>query len=108
MKDLNLLKRYIEYQETSYNFRLGFPLLNRPHLHRAYVVNVCNQIWLAVCIANCFRYILIDSVFHIPFNKTKKSTFEKHAFSSFCVDLKEENFASLDPQLDPQVSRLVE
>ena len=95
-------------QEASSSLRVGFALSNRPHLHRAYVVTICNQIWLAVCIANCFRYILIDSVFYIPFNKTKKSTFEKHAFFSFCVDLKEENFASLDPQLDPQVARLVE
>ena len=48
MKDLNLLKRYIKYQETSYNFRLGFALSNRPHLHRAYVVTVYNQNFIAV------------------------------------------------------------
>ena len=36
LKDLNLLKRFIKYQKTSHNFRLGFALSNRPHLHRGY------------------------------------------------------------------------
>ena len=40
LKDLNLLKEYIKYQETSYNSRLGFAQSNRPHLHRAYLVTV--------------------------------------------------------------------
>ena len=36
LKDLNLLKKYNKYQETSDNFRLGFALSSGPHLHRAY------------------------------------------------------------------------
>ena len=40
LKDLNLLKKYFKYQKTSYNFRLGFALSNRPHLHRTYLVTV--------------------------------------------------------------------
>ena len=36
LKDLYSLKKYDEYQKTSYNFRLGFALSNRPYLHRAY------------------------------------------------------------------------
>ena len=48
LKDLNLLKKYTKNQEASYNLRLGFALSNRPHLHRAYVVTGCNQIWIAV------------------------------------------------------------
>ena len=48
LKDLNLLKNYTKNQEASYNFRLGFALSNRPHLHRAYVVTVCNQNFVAL------------------------------------------------------------
>ena len=48
MKDLNLLKRYIKYQETGYSFKLNYALSNRPYLHRAYVVTVCNQNFTAV------------------------------------------------------------
>ena len=40
MKDLKLLKRYIKYQETSYNFRLGFALSNRPHFNSTYLLRV--------------------------------------------------------------------
>ena len=48
LKDLNLLKKYTKNQEDSYNFRLGFALSNRPHLHRAYVVTIYNQNFIAV------------------------------------------------------------
>ena len=40
LKDLNLLKRYVKYQETSYNFRLGFSLSNRPHFNSTYLLRV--------------------------------------------------------------------
>ena len=50
LKDLNLSKKYTKNQEDSYNFRLGFALSNRPYLHRAYVVTVYNQNFIAVCI----------------------------------------------------------
>ena len=40
LKDLNLLKRYIQYQETSYNFRLGFALSNRPHFNSTHLLRV--------------------------------------------------------------------
>ena len=43
LEDLNLFKKYIKNQEDSYNFRLGFALSNRPHLHRASLVTVYNQ-----------------------------------------------------------------
>ena len=39
-KDVNLLNKCLKNQEASYNFRLGFALSNRPHLHRAYLVTV--------------------------------------------------------------------
>ena len=48
MKDLSLFQKYIKNQKVSYNFRLGFALSNRPHLHRAYVVPVYNQNFIAV------------------------------------------------------------
>ena len=57
LKDLNLYKRYIKHQETSYNFRLGFALSNRFHLHRAYLVTILFILILAVfsqhTLANC-------------------------------------------------------
>ena len=40
LKDLNLLKKYTKYQETSYNFSLGFALSNRPHFNSVYLVRV--------------------------------------------------------------------
>ena len=43
LKDLNLLKKYTENQEASNNFRIGFAISKRPHLHRAYLVTVCKQ-----------------------------------------------------------------
>ena len=48
LKDLNLLKKYVKNQEDSYNFKLGFALSNRPHLHRAYIVTVYDQNFIAV------------------------------------------------------------
>ena len=36
MKNLNFFK-YTNYQETSYNFMLGFALSNRPHFNSVYV-----------------------------------------------------------------------
>ena len=39
---------YNKNQEASYNFRLGFALSKRSHLHRAYLVTVCNQTFIAV------------------------------------------------------------
>ena len=47
-KDLNLLKNCIKNEEASYNFRLGFALSNRPHLHRAYLVTICRLLLLTV------------------------------------------------------------
>ena len=49
-KDLNLLKKYIKNQEASYDFRLGFALSNRPHLHRAYLVTLCTFFVMAVIV----------------------------------------------------------
>ena len=48
MKDLNLLQKYTKDQETGYNFRLGFALSNRPHLHRVYLVTVYIRKFIAV------------------------------------------------------------
>ena len=48
LKDLYSLKKYDKYQETSYNFRLGFALSKRPHLHRAYLVTVRFHLILSV------------------------------------------------------------
>ena len=39
---------YDKYQATSYNFRLGFALSNRHHLHRAYLVTVRFHLILSV------------------------------------------------------------
>ena len=54
LKDLKLLKRYIKYQETSYNFRLGFALSNRPHFNSTYLLRVPFSSGIAV-------YQLVDS-----------------------------------------------
>ena len=43
LKDLNP-----KIQEASYNFGFGFALSNRPHLHRAYFVNVVFDLILAI------------------------------------------------------------
>ena len=48
LKDLYSLKKYDKYQESSYNFRLGFALSNRPHLHRASLVMLCTFFVTAV------------------------------------------------------------
>ena len=40
MKGLNFLKKDTKYQETSYNFRLGFALSNRPHFNSTYLPRV--------------------------------------------------------------------
>ena len=38
-----LFNKYTKNQEASNNFRIGFALSKRPHLHRAYLVTVCKQ-----------------------------------------------------------------
>ena len=48
LKDLNPFKTVSKVQKTSSILRVGFALSKWPHLHRAYVVTVCNQIWIAV------------------------------------------------------------
>ena len=58
MKDLNCLKKYTEYQEASYNFRLGFALSNGPDLHRAYLVTIPFDLILAVS----FEYLVLPPV----------------------------------------------
>jgi len=60
LKNLYFSKKYDKYQETSYDFRLGFFLSNRPHLHKVYFVTV--------------RFHLILSVY-ICLKKTRKLKF---------------------------------
>ena len=48
MKDLKIVKECTRNQEARYNFRLGFALSNRPHLHRASLVTVPFILILAV------------------------------------------------------------
>ena len=43
---------YDKYQATSNNFRLGFALSNRHHLHRAYLVTVRFHLILSVHVPN--------------------------------------------------------
>ena len=63
---------YIKNYEASHNFRLGFALSNRSHLHRAYVVTVCNQIWIAV-----FLYLpFLSCLNNITYSKMYISEFE--------------------------------
>ena len=57
MKYLNLLKRYVEYQETSYNFRLGFALSNRPHFNSTYLLRVPFSSGIAVFCTTDFNRI---------------------------------------------------
>ena len=47
-KDLNLLKKHTKNHEDSNNFRIDFALSKWPHLHRAYLLTVCNQSFIAV------------------------------------------------------------
>ena len=49
LKVLNLFKKYTKYQETSYNFSLGFVLSNRPHFNSAYLLWVPFLSGIAVC-----------------------------------------------------------
>ena len=44
LEDLSHFKK----QEASNNFRLGFALSRRPHLHRAYLVTVCRVLIMTV------------------------------------------------------------
>ena len=59
MKDLNCLKKYIRYQEASYNFSLGFALSNGPNLHRAYLVTVPFDLILAVSVAHEYFFTMV-------------------------------------------------
>ena len=63
MKDLNIAKKYTKNQKASYNFSLGFALLNTPHLCRAYVVTVCNQNFIPV-------YAFLFSKTYLPLHST--------------------------------------
>ena len=48
LKNLLFFLQFIEFQGADSILKVDFALSSRPHLHRAYVVTVCNQIWLAV------------------------------------------------------------
>ena len=48
LKDLNFLKKHIKNQETSSILKVVFALSKWPYFHRAYVVTVCNQNFIAV------------------------------------------------------------
>ena len=65
MKDLDFLKKYTKNQEVSYNLRLGFAPSNRPHLHRAYEVTVCNQNFIAVFAMYALRHTVTCNLFPI-------------------------------------------
>ena len=62
MKDLNLLKKHTKYQETSYNFRLGFALSNRPHFNSTYLLRVPFSYGIAVC---KFNVVLLSITHHL-------------------------------------------
>ena len=49
LKYLNLLKKDSKKQKASYNFKLGFALLNRPHFNSVYLVRVPFLTGIAVC-----------------------------------------------------------
>ena len=48
LKDLLFSLQCIEFQGADSILKVDFALSSRPHLHRAYEVTVCNQIWIAV------------------------------------------------------------
>ena len=50
LKDLLFFLQRIEFQGADSILKVNFALSCRPHLHRAYVVTVCNQIWIAVSV----------------------------------------------------------
>ena len=56
-------KKYTKNQEASYNFRLGFVLSNRPHLHRAYLIIVQYHLILAVVLFRCTSEISVTNQF---------------------------------------------
>ena len=69
-------------QEASSSLRVGFALSKWPHLHRAHVVTVCNQIWIAV-----FLYLpFLSCLNNITYSKMYISEFEVIIISiSRCV-----------------------
>ena len=72
------MKRYDKYHETSCNFRLGFALSNRPHLHRAYLVNVGFHLISSVHVPAMFtQYKTTLKV------KTRKETVFDHPYYPF-------------------------
>ena len=57
--------------------RIGFALSTWPHLHRAYLVSVCNGTFIAVCILTSYGHtrfrklftLVLSAVFHFSFTK---------------------------------------
>ena len=50
-KDLSPVMNIVSAQDTGSILKIGFALSERPHLHRAYLVAVCNQ-----------KFVCIDSL----------------------------------------------
>ena len=48
MKDFNPVVNIISAEETGSILKIGFALLKLPHLHRTYLVDICNQNFRAV------------------------------------------------------------
>ena len=48
LKDLNLFSTVVKVQEADSIFKVGFALSKWPHLHRAYLVTIYNQNFIAV------------------------------------------------------------
>ena len=62
LKDLLFFLQCIEFQGADSILKVDFALSSRLHLHRAYVVTICNQIWIAVAIFSGFFYPKIHKI----------------------------------------------
>ena len=65
LKDLNRLKKYTKYQETSYNFKLSFAPSNRPHFISVYLVQMPFLTGIAVFLIKSAQFLSITV--HVEF-----------------------------------------
>ena len=72
LKDLDPLKEYIENQEASNNFRLGFVCSKDPHINSSYQVKV--RFLLELGVSNCKLKSWNFDYFYLIYQKVLKIT----------------------------------
>ena len=73
LKDLNLLKKHIKNQEAGSILMVFFVLSKQPHFHRAYLVTVHKQMYIAVSIKKLQNFSSILDTLGLIFSCQIKS-----------------------------------